>query len=247
MEFLEERVSEIEKILKEAIELNLENQKGIASLYRYVDIISEKVDRISDRVDKLSVEVTSLSAEVTRLSNEVTRISKEVEKNSKEMEKNNKETNKKWAQTMQKMGTLTEDLIYPAFKPTVESHFNCNIDIALLRYEVKLGDINDEFDVIGVSESCKKVFLVEVKSSPKINYIQEFMNDKLPRFKEFFMQTLPMFIPYKDYEVVPIVATVLFPDNIINFLTKNNIYAMAYKEWEYMDILNFEDINNRKK
>jgi len=26
-------------------------------------------------------------------------------------------------------------------------------------------------------------------------------------------------------------------------LSKANIYAMAYREWEYMDILNFEEVN----
>jgi len=29
-------------------------------------------------------------------------------------------------------------------------------------------------------------------------------------------------------------------------LTKEKIYGMAYKEWEYMDILNFEEVYNQR-
>ncbi|MEJ5173670.1 MAG: hypothetical protein WHT47_08140, partial [Hydrogenothermaceae bacterium] len=83
---------------------------------------------------------------------------------------------------------------------------------------------------------AKTVFLIEVKSTPKIEYINEFKDKKVERFKTLFTE-------YRDYKLVLIFASLRLEDDIVNYLTKNGIYAMAYREWEYMDILNFDKLN----
>ncbi len=60
----------------------------------------------------------------------------------------------------------------------------------------------------------------------------------LKRLKVFFY----FFPEYKDRKLMIIFGGITFPENIIKFATKNGIYIMTYREWEYMDILNFEDV-----
>jgi len=35
-----------------------------------------------------------------------------------------------------------------------------------------------------------------------------------------------------------------FDDDLIKLAVQEKIYLLAYREWEYMDILNFEQIHN---
>ena len=134
-----------------------------------------------------------------------------------------------------KLGTIVEDIIFPATRPVLESYFKCKItDLSLNREKIK-DDLQDEFDVIAVSDECKTVFLIEVKSTPRISYIDDFRNDKIERFRKLFDE-------YKDYKLVPIFASLRIEPSILSYLTKHKIYAMAFREWEYMDLLNFDNI-----
>ena len=61
-----------------------------------------------------------------------------------------------------KLGTIVEDIIFPATRPVLESYFKRKItDLSLNREKIK-DDLQDEFDVIAVSDECKTVFLIEV-------------------------------------------------------------------------------------
>ena len=100
--------------------------------------------------------------------------------------------------------------------------------------EINKENIHTEFDVIAISESCKTVFLIEVKTTFRGKFVED-MFDKVEKFKIAFPE-------YKDYKIVPILASLSMDENTVNTLTKNKIYAMAYREWEYMDILNFDQI-----
>ncbi|ACG57598.1 hypothetical protein HY04AAS1_0911 [Hydrogenobaculum sp. Y04AAS1] len=159
------------------------------------------------------------------------------EKAKKEREEDRKRFNKEWGALSNKLGTIVEDIIFPATRPVLESYFKCKItDLSLNREKIK-DDLQDEFDVIAVSDECKTVFLIEVKSTPKIDYIDDFRKNKIERFRKLFDE-------YKDYKLVPIFASLRLQDNIINYLTKHKIYAMAFREWEYMDLLNFDSIKS---
>ncbi len=68
-------------------------------------------------------------------------------------------------------------------------------------------------------------------------YIREQILKKVEKFKTFFPE-------YKDKEIIPIYASTIFPDKVVNHATRNNLYVMAYREWEYMDILNFDEIKS---
>jgi len=150
------------------------------------------------------------------------------------MEASHKEMNKQWAALAQKMGTLDEDLIAPAVRPVLEKYFSCEPLARSIRNQKKKknGD-NFEVDVLAVCED--KVFMVEVKSSPKPEHVEQIL-ERASIFKDFFPE-------YSDKELIAIYASISFPDEIVKHASRKGLYVMAYKEWEYMDIINFDDVS----
>ncbi len=86
--------------------------------------------------------------------------------------------------------------------------------------------------MIAVSE--KHVILNETTSTPKIEYINDFL-DVLPQVFEYFPD-------YKENTLVPIFSSLYIPENVEKYLTKHNIYAMGMKN-DTMDLLNFEQVH----
>ena len=227
METLENKIEEIRDILKDFA-------VGLLRLEHTTERLGQEIERIGHEINKLKDSIDDVNKqreEDRKYWNEQWEIAK------KEREEDRKRFNKEWGALSNKLGTIVEDIIFPATRPVLESYFNCKItDLSLNREKIK-DDLQDEFDVIAVSDECKTVFLIEVKSTPKIDYIDDFRNNKIERFRKLFDE-------YKDYKLVPIFASLRLQDNIINYLTKHKIYAMAFREWEYMDLLNFDSIKS---
>ena len=150
-----------------------------------------------------------------------------------EMREEHRKMNQQWGELANKMGTIVEDIIYPATRPVLEKYFNCELETTMMNITRKKDGIKDEFDVIAVS--ADKVFLIEVKSTMRQQYVDDFKNKKLERFRFLFSE-------YNDKTLVPILATLRYEDSMLAYVTRNNIYAMAYREWDYMDILNFDNV-----
>jgi len=227
MEALENKIEEIRDILKDFAMGLLRLEHTTERLVQEIERIGHEVNKLKDSID----EVNKQREEDRKYWNE------QWEKAKKEREEDRKRFNKEWGALSNKLGTIVEDIIFPATRPVLESYFKCKItDLSLNREKIKDG-LQDEFDVIAVSDECKTVFLIEVKSTPKIDYIDDFRNNKIERFRKLFDE-------YKDYKLVPIFASLRLQDNIINYLTKHKIYAMAFREWECMDLLNFDSIKS---
>ncbi|ACN99668.1 hypothetical protein SULAZ_0359 [Sulfurihydrogenibium azorense Az-Fu1] len=193
-----------------------------------MEVLEEKVSKLEEMMMRLLYIQQKTEMEIQSLSREIKEYKQEVDKQIRDM-------NKKWGEISNKLGTIVEYIIFPAAKSVLEKYFNCEITDIHMNRKRKKDNLKDEFDVIAVSDPCKTVYLIEVKATPKIDYINEFKDEKLERFKALFPE-------YEDYKLIPIFASLRLEDDIVNYLTKNKIYAMAYREWEYMDILNFDEI-----
>ncbi len=66
-------------------------------------------------------------------------------------------------------------------------------------------------------------------------YVDDFKQNKLSRFRFLFEE-------YNDKQLIPILASLRYEESMLNYVTNQNIYAMAYREWDYMDILNFDKV-----
>ncbi|MGB9683072.1 MAG: hypothetical protein ACPL1I_08830, partial [bacterium] len=91
-----------------------------------------------------------------------------------------------------------------------------------------------EFDVIAVCND--KVIINETKSTPKIEYIDEFIN-VLQEIYDYFPE-------YRGKKIIPIFSSLYIPEDLVTYLTKNRIYAMAMKD-DTMDLLNFDLVSDK--
>jgi hypothetical protein len=167
------------------------------------------------------------------LKGEVEELKDEMSRFKTDMEAYRKEINKQWASIANKMGTLDEDLIAPAVRPVLNQYFKCEPLSVSIRNLRQKNDNSFEVDVLAASKD--KVFMIEVKSSPKSYHIEQVI-EKADLFYDFFPE-------YKDKELITIFASIIFPEDVIKHATNKHLYLMAYREWEYMDIINFDDLN----
>ena len=231
-----------------------------------IEKTEDKLEMLKDVMDKLAYQtlrtsnaVENLSKEMKEFKNEMREFKDESERDRKKFDEDmrksderaerdrkrsdqeikneareeHRKMNKKWGEISNKMGTIVEDIIAPAVRPAVNKYFKCDpYDMSVCR-KIRRDNLEDEFDVIAVCED--KVFLVEGKPTPKANYVLEF-KDKIERFKKLFPE-------FEHKKVIPIFASLMIPENIVNLCTKQNYYALAYREWDYMDILNFDKLS----
>lgn len=155
----------------------------------------------------------------------------------KEMLEDRKKMFKQWGEIANKMGTLAEDIVAPCVREIGQKYFGCDEDsdedFMVRRFRRKTKDKGQrrEFDVIAVYED--KVILVEVKSTPRMQYIDEFVAT-LKEFREYFPE-------YLNRKVIPVFASLYLPDEVIAYLTKHGIYAMATRD-DMMDLMNFGEM-----
>jgi hypothetical protein len=149
-----------------------------------------------------------------------------------EVKEEHKRMNKEWSNLAKKMGTLVEDLIAPALRPTISKYFNCEVSLEGQRmFRRKKGE---DYEVDAIAACDDKVFMIEARSTPRESDVKE-IKEKSERFFEFFPE-------FKDKRLFIIFGSITFPENVLMYASRMGIYAMGWREWEYMDILNFDDV-----
>ena len=199
-----------------------------------VDKLEEMVMRLVFVQQKTEMEIQDLKREMKEFKNEMREFKNEMLEFKNEVKREVKRINKQWVELANKMGTLVEDIIFPAARPVIEKYFKCEVKDLMMNVDRKRGDRREEFDVVAACED--KVFLIEVKATFRPEYVQK-LKEKEGRFFDFFPE-------YKGKELVTIMGMVRFKPEEVKLLTESGIYAMGYREWEYMDILNFEDVKS---
>jgi len=195
-------------------------------------LIEERVDRLETILGEF---IVSTSSSLNRLSKEMREFKNEMCEFKNEVRQDRKAMNKQWGELANKMGTLTEDIVVPAVRPAIKRYFNQELSDFMVKRKrkIKASGLEGEFDVIAVSED--KIFVVEVKSSPDENYLNEFVK-KMNRFVTLFPE-------YADKQLIPVFAGLRFDEDIVELASSRKVYVMAYREWDYMDILNFEKVD----
>jgi len=253
MHAVKEKVDRLESILGEFI---IHTDVSLSRLEREVEKLKDEMsvfkDEMKDFKDEMSVfkdemkdfkdemkdfkdEMKDFKDEMSVFKDEMKDFKDEMSDFKRNMEADRKEMNKQWAYLAKKMGTLDEDLVAPAVRPVLTKYFDCEPLSRSIR-NLRRND-GDTFE-IDVLASCKdKVFMIEVKSSPKTDHVEEIL-EKATLFKSFFPE-------YEDKELIPIFAGIIFPENVVKYATRKGLYVMEYKEWEYMDLINFEEVKSR--
>lgn len=158
-------------------------------------------------------------------------IEKRAEQIEKRVEQDRKQWNKRWGELSNKMGTIVEDIVAPNIPRIAKELFGCEeLDDFMIRRWVRHKQDRSkrrEFDVIAVCE--EKVIINETKSTVRIDYINQFL-DVLPEIKDYFPE-------YAEKTIVPIFSSLNLNEDMVNYLTRHQIYAMAMGD-ETMVLLN---------
>jgi len=200
-----------------------------------METVAQRVDRLEQVMIELAEQSKITQREVARLSTEMLEFKEEMRAFKEEMREFKREMNKRWGELANKMGTLVEDIVAPNISGIAREYFGCK-DLDFFGVRIRKKNTKDaskvrEFDVIAVCDD--KVIINETKSNPKIEYINEFIN-VLKEIYDYFPE-------YRGKKVIPIFSSLYIPEDLVTYLTKNRIYAMAMKD-DTMDLLNFEQV-----
>ncbi|MFO7748495.1 MAG: hypothetical protein R6V54_00225 [Desulfobacteraceae bacterium] len=149
-----------------------------------------------------------------------------------------KSMNKKWGELANKMGTVVEDIVAPSLAGIARDYFQVDeFDFYAVRLKKRNKDrsVRREFDV--VAESSSYFFVVETKATPRTEYIQNFID---------FVPEIPSWFPDAgEKTVIPVFASLYLPQDSIQHLTGNKIFAIAMKD-DTMDLLNPELLSHHR-
>jgi len=163
------------------------------------------------------------------------KIEQRMDGSDKRFKEEHKYWNKRWGDLARTLGRIAEDIVAPNIPRLAKHHFGCvKLDDFMVRRKHWHSTISKEreFDVIAVCDN--KVIINETKSTAKIDYINDFV-DMLAEFTGYFPE-------YEGKTIIPIFASLHLSEEIVKYLSKKNIYAMAMGT-ETMELLNVNKIS----
>jgi len=223
----EERVNRLDNIMIELADAQMRTQ---ASLKRFSDETQASLKKLSDEMQDFKNEMREFKDEMQDFKDEMREFKEEARADRKQM-------NKQWGELARKMGTIVEDIVAPNIPRIAVEYFGfSDIEDFMVRRQVrnkKDRAKRREFDVIAVGEN--QVIINETKSTPRIDYINDFI-EVLPQIEDYFPE-------YTGKKIIPIFSSLYIGEDIANYLTRNRIYAMMMGE-EMMEIINFRELSS---
>ncbi len=255
MPIIEEKVSALEMALLELAQAQKETELHLQRLERNTELFQKEMRAFREemRIDRkqFKEEMRTFREEMRtdreqfkeemRVDREQSKEEMQIDREQfkEEMRTERKNMNKSWGDLANKMGTIVEDIVAPSIPYLAGVYFGCLEDdledFMVRRWIRNKRDRSKrrEFDVVAVYSD--KVLLSETKSTPRISYIDDFI-ENLPEIKDYFPE-------FEGKRIIPIFASLYMGQDVINYLTRHGIYAMIMGE-EMMDLVNFNELSN---
>jgi hypothetical protein len=147
-----------------------------------------------------------------------------------------REMNKTWVKLILKTGLFSRDIIAPVFPSLIRKYFGEDVVESMCevyKHDLKLG-LKGSFSFIARSDHF--VFIVETGIKHHADFRDFHQN--LILFRQLFPE-------YTSIQLIPILSGPYFENFFIQLATREQFYLMSYREWEYMDILNFEEVSKK--
>ena len=221
--------------------------------------VAQRTQAVEERVDRLEITLTRFMARtdesmvrtdesvartdrmVERLGGIVERMEREGARDREAAARERREMNKRWGELANKMGTVVEDIVAPSVRRLAREVFDCgDLQSFITRGSFTRSDDRSrtrEFDALYVGS--RAVLLNETKSSPRAGDARAFT--EFLRSGEFALY----FPEYKDLPIIPAFSSLSIPDDMVTYLTRRGIYALAMGD-EAMQVLNLEAVRSRQ-
>jgi len=212
-----------------------ESEKDRRAFQDEMRAFQDEMRAFKDEMRAFKDEMRAFKDEMRAFKDEMKEFKDEMLEFKRRQEEENIRKNKEWSALAKKMGTIVEDLIAPALRPTLSKYFQCEVIMEGQRIFRRKNGEDYEIDAIAGCED--KIFMIEARSTPKVEDVKE-IKKKSKRFFEFFPE-------HTGKELIIIFGSIIFPENVIKYATKQGIYVLAWREWQYMDILNFDKVKSK--
>lgn len=208
-------------------------------LAQRVEVVEDRLDRVERLMQQAAERSDRFEERMERNREEwdrrMQRIDRQREEDREEWARARRAMNKQWSELAAKMGTVVEDIVAPSVRRMARELFDCGEELLFTsRIERVRSDDRSrrrEFDVLYVGD--RAVLLNETKSTPRGADARRFV--RLVRGGEFFLY----FPEYKDLPIVPMFSSLSLPDDLVTYLTRNRVYALAVGD-EAMHVLNLD-------
>jgi len=247
MRTLEHKVESLESLLGQFIvntdialrRLESEMQKFREEAEKDRKAFEERLQRYIEESERnrkvFQDEMRAFQDEMRAFKDEMKDFKDEMLEFKRRQEEENIRKNKEWSALAKKMGTIVEDLIAPALRPTLSKYFQCEVTMEGQRiFRRKNGE---DYEIDAIAGCDDKIFMIEARSTPRVEDVKE-IKKKSERFFEFFPEHI-------GKDLIIIFGSIIFPENVIKYATKLGIYVLAWREWQYMDILNFDKVKSK--
>ncbi len=140
-----------------------------------------------------------------------------------------------------RLGTIVEDMIAPSLRRMAQVEFDIGDEEFFALRARKYSPVTNqrrEFDAIVVG--TKAILLNDTKGYARPEYVTESVNFlKSGEFFEYFPE-------YAGKPLIPVFSSLYIPEEIVSYLTRQGIYAVAMGE-ETMQVLNLEEVRASSK
>lgn len=206
---------------------------------RLEKVLEENIRHTNLGFAKVHEALIELKREMGDFKDEMRDFKDEMREFKDDSQKSRADLNRKWGDLANRLGTVVEDIVAPNIPQLGQKYFGCPaepLDFSVRRKRKHGQDHKRvrEVDVIAVYPDT--VIINETKSTARVDYINDFLKF-IPEYFDFFPE-------HRGKKLIPIFASLYLDESLVNYLTKNGIFAMALKG-ETMDILNFAELETR--
>ena len=205
--------------------------------FSHVPILEQRVDKVEQALAELAhaqlrteMALHSMARDTEAFKQEMREFKDEMRAFKEESRLERKRMNKAWGDLANKMGTVAEDIVAPNIPRFARDEFGVTGDTDLASGPTRVSRRGEprrrQFDVVCAGD--RKVFVVEVKSTPDREKILEFVG-KLKEFDDFFPE-------YEGWDTYGFFASWSLPDELRGFIAQQGLYGLAMGE-ETMDIV----------
>jgi len=157
------------------------------------------------------------------------------EKHRQESEQARREHNEEMARISDRLGRFAEDIVAPNIPRIARDAFGITAAVSggerVWRRHPQDASRSREFDMLLAGNN--QLLIVETKATAKPEYIGQ--------FAESLKEVFDYFPEYRGYELVPIFASMKLSPDLVKYLTRLRIYALALGSGT-MELLNYQEV-----
>jgi hypothetical protein len=211
----ETRIDRIERYLAEFIQGMKEEQTAIAELRESQKKTDEQFRKTDEQIRsfhrEFMEEIRELKESQKKTDEQLAETSEQVAKTSRKVE----ETSKKLGELGITDGKIAEDLFWRNVRYAFRQK---DIAFSDVRRNVKKKGISGEYGIVAVGEN--RILVVEVKKKMDEHLVDDFLERKLPKFRQIFPE-------YRDFPIIGGVGALVMPDSISRYAEKKGLYVLT--------------------